>query len=144
MKWTHENFQIYAVPGVTNTFNAMISIVETVHQTTSLSTFYTLQAHAERILQKEQALDRRANGQQVARRSSTAQSPSNNATPTSDVIEASVGTSASANGNTTGGTNGDDVTTTEPAPNNSALKKSASAAKASSGLGTRSEDAKTT
>ena len=57
LKWTHENFQIYAVPGVMNTFNAMISIVETVHQTTSLSTFYTLQAHAERILQKEQALD---------------------------------------------------------------------------------------
>ena len=104
--------------------------------------FYTLQAHAERILQKEQALDRRADGKQVARRSSAAQSPINNITTKTNTIGASVDDGEPDHGDVTDGSSRDGPTK-DPTPDNSVLKESASAAKASSGADTHTGSAET-
>ena len=56
LKWTHENFQIYTVPGVQSTFNDFHSRDGAPDD----EPFYTLAEHAERILAKEQALDKLA------------------------------------------------------------------------------------
>ena len=105
LKWAHENFQIYTVPGVQNTFNDFHSR----DGAPDGEPFYTLAEHAERILAKEQALEKLANGTDIEI-SETPQNANVQDTDTSNIPETSEGNQNSNTGGKTGSEKANDGT----------------------------------